>query len=98
MLMNTPAIVGLALAIIAGQQARPPNPACPIKGTIDAHGVHVFLSPGSPGYPNRKIDKSRGERWFCTEAAARAAGWLPAPTPTAPKTPAAPATPVAPTP
>ena len=31
--------------------------------------------PGSPSYANTKIDESKGERWFCTEAEARAAGW-----------------------
>lgn len=28
-----------------------------------------------PSYDQTKIDESKGERWFCTEAEARAAGW-----------------------
>jgi hypothetical protein len=31
--------------------------------------------PGSPAYERTKIDEAKGERWFCSEAEARAAGW-----------------------
>jgi hypothetical protein len=34
--------------------------------------------PWSPWYARVKIDVSRGERWFCSEAEALAAGWRPA--------------------
>jgi hypothetical protein len=34
--------------------------------------------PWSPWYARVKIDESRGERWFCSEAEALAAGWRPA--------------------
>ncbi|WP_425441599.1 hypothetical protein [Roseovarius lutimaris] len=31
--------------------------------------------PGQKDYGRTSIRTSRGERWFCSEAAARAAGW-----------------------
>jgi endonuclease YncB( thermonuclease family) len=50
---------------------------CPIKGNISSHG-HIYHMPWSPWYARVKIDESRGERWFCSEAEALAAGWRPA--------------------
>lgn len=47
---------------------------CKIKGNIGNSGK-IYHVPGSPSYANTKIDESRGERWFCSEAEARAAGW-----------------------
>ncbi|MFT5949516.1 MAG: hypothetical protein ACI807_003799, partial [Paracoccaceae bacterium] len=32
---------------------------------------------GSRGYARTKISAAKGERWFCTEADPRAAGWRP---------------------
>jgi endonuclease YncB( thermonuclease family) len=49
---------------------------CAIKGNISSHG-HIYHMPWSPWYDRVKIDESRGERWFCSEAEARAAGWRP---------------------
>jgi len=31
--------------------------------------------PGQQHYPRTEIDESKGERWFCTEEEAKAAGW-----------------------
>lgn len=66
-----------------GQQAvpapgpLPPNDHCLIKGNIGSNG-RIYHVPGSASYDATKIDVSKGERWFCTEAEARAAGWRPA--------------------
>ena len=49
---------------------------CLIKGNISDNG-HIYHVPGSPSYSSTKIDESKGERWFCTEEEARAAGWRP---------------------
>ena len=52
-----------------------PNPAsCRIKGNIGASG-RIYHVPGGKHYDRTRIDESRGERWFCSEAEARAAGW-----------------------
>lgn len=47
---------------------------CPIKGNISANG-RIYHTPWSPWYARTRIDPSKGERWFCDEAEARAAGW-----------------------
>jgi hypothetical protein len=47
---------------------------CRIKGNISKHG-RVYHVPGSSSYDQIQIDESKGERWFCTEEEARAAGW-----------------------
>jgi hypothetical protein len=52
----------------------PPSGGCVIKGNISQHG-RIYHVPGSPSYNSTKIDESGGERWFCTEAEAQAAGW-----------------------
>jgi endonuclease YncB( thermonuclease family) len=48
--------------------------ACAIKGNIN-DGQRIYHVPGSSSYDDTEIDEDRGERWFCSEAEARAAGW-----------------------
>lgn len=47
---------------------------CPIKGNISGNGK-IYHTPWSPSYERTRIDPSRGERWFCSEDEAIAAGW-----------------------
>lgn len=47
---------------------------CPIKGNISKSG-HIYHAPWSPWYKRTKISLDKGERWFCDEAEAVAAGW-----------------------
>jgi endonuclease YncB( thermonuclease family) len=47
---------------------------CRIKGNISGSGK-IYHVPGSDAYEKTKIDESKGERWFCSEDQARAAGW-----------------------
>ena len=51
-----------------------PSGSCLIKGNVSSGG-RIYHVPGSDSYDRTRIDESRGERWFCTEAEARAAGW-----------------------
>ncbi|MBK5927171.1 thermonuclease family protein [Rhodobaculum claviforme] len=51
---------------------------CVIKGNISASGERIYHRPGQRFYDVTRIDTAAGERWFCTEAEARAAGWRPA--------------------
>jgi endonuclease YncB( thermonuclease family) len=53
----------------------PPSPRCRIKGNISGEGERIYHTPDSPSYDATVIDEIRGERWFCSEAQARAAGW-----------------------
>lgn len=48
--------------------------ACRIKGNISKSG-RIYHLPGQEHYDKTRISRTRGERWFCTEAEARAAGW-----------------------
>ncbi|MDO8885017.1 MAG: thermonuclease family protein [Pseudotabrizicola sp.] len=50
---------------------------CDIKGNIGASG-RIFHHPGQRDYAATRIDVSKGEAWFCTEAEARSAGFRPA--------------------
>ena len=49
--------------------------ACKIKGNVNRGGERIFHVPGGQYYRSIKIDTSKGERWFCSEADARKAGW-----------------------
>jgi len=49
---------------------------CQIKGNISYRsGERIYHVPGDKYYSVTRINPNRGERWFCTEAEARAAGW-----------------------
>lgn len=50
---------------------------CAIKGNVTRNGS-IYHMPWSPWYAKVVIDEGRGERWFCTESEAVAAGWRPA--------------------
>lgn len=52
----------------------PADPACYIKGNISKNG-RIFHVPGQEFYDRTKISETRGERWFCSPAEARSAGW-----------------------
>ncbi len=54
------------------------DPACQIKGNINAAGQHIYHMPGQRFYDRTGINTAQGERWFCSEAQARASGWRPA--------------------
>lgn len=60
------------------QQPRSRDANCTIKGNINSRGERIYHLPGSPSYDDTRIDERRGERWFCSEDEARAAGWRPA--------------------
>ena len=50
---------------------------CPIKGNISSKGERFYHVPGGQYYDRTKIDPAKGERWFCSEEEAAAAGWRP---------------------
>lgn len=51
-----------------------PN-GCSIKGNINIEGEHIYHTPECPYYSRTNISEVRGERWFCSEEEAAAAGW-----------------------
>jgi endonuclease YncB( thermonuclease family) len=52
----------------------PADPACVIKGNISKNG-QIYHVPGQEYYTATRINLAKGERWFCSERDARAAGW-----------------------
>jgi len=49
---------------------------CVIKGNVSINsGEHIYHVPGQEFYTRTRISPEYGERWFCSEAEARAAGW-----------------------
>ena len=49
---------------------------CVIKGNISIDtGKHIYHLPGQRDYARTIIRAKFGERWFCSEDEARAAGW-----------------------
>ncbi|WP_095204251.1 sunset domain-containing protein [Mesorhizobium carmichaelinearum] len=49
---------------------------CNIKGNISINtGEHIYHVPGQKHYIETIIRPEYGERWFCSEAEAVAAGW-----------------------
>lgn len=64
----------------AEQQSTPASAVssqpCDIKGNISINsGERIYHVPGQEFYDDTVIRTEYGERWFCTEAEARAAGW-----------------------
>lgn len=49
---------------------------CSIKGNVSiASGERIYHLPGQEFYAATVIRPEYGERWFCSEAEARSAGW-----------------------
>jgi hypothetical protein len=50
--------------------------SCAIKGNITmTTGERIYHMPGQAHYAATRISTGSGERWFCSETEARAAGW-----------------------
>ncbi len=66
-----------------GGCTKPPGEGCierPIKGVVLATGEHLYYVGTHPGYTGViAMHTERGDRWFCSEETAAAAGFSPAP-------------------
>ena len=67
-------------AALAISNDRPLGPSsatvgCNIKGNVSRNGERIFHVPGDRNYDRVRTDKGHGERWFCSEEQAIAAGW-----------------------
>ena len=74
------ALIALAVnrcypVINRGHHGQARSAVCNIKGNISQNGDRIYHVPGQKWYSRTRIDISSGERWFCTEEEARAAGW-----------------------
>ena len=66
---------GERLAGAGGGSVQSAGRGCRIKGNIGRDGSRIYHVPGGQFYNRTRIDTTRGERWFCTEGEAWAAGW-----------------------
>jgi endonuclease YncB( thermonuclease family) len=64
-----------AQTILLGAVSESPSPECVIKGNVNRKGERIYHLPGQLNYAQINMTKGLGERWFCTEADADAAGW-----------------------
>jgi hypothetical protein len=56
--------------------AMAPGSGCNVKGNISLNtGERIYHVPGQKYYNETRISPQHGERWFCSEAEARRAGW-----------------------
>lgn len=62
----------------ASKRSQARDPGCAIKGNLNRSGARIYHMPGQADYARTTIRPDQGERWFCSEAEARAAGWRPA--------------------
>lgn len=58
------------------QMERQEQNCCNIKGNINfSTGEKIYHLPEQKYYDSTQINEAAGERWFCTEEEAVAAGW-----------------------
>jgi hypothetical protein len=68
-------ILGLIFVSFAAIDFAPPLFGCGVKGNISVTGERIYHTPGQEYYSQTRINLLKGEKWFCSEASARAAGW-----------------------
>lgn len=61
------------IALCSGALAQ--TDGCNIKGNVNTRGERIYHVPGQKYYDDTEISAAHGERWFCSEEEARAAGW-----------------------
>ncbi len=64
-----------AVLLSAVSASAAPSPECVIKGNVNRRGERIYHLPGQLNYAQINMQKGFGERWFCTEPQAQAAGW-----------------------
>ncbi|GAA1792036.1 thermonuclease family protein [Nostocoides veronense] len=74
-LVNPPAPTKPAPSTPRPTTPQPKSNTCNIKGNIARDGEKIYHVPGQRYYDDAEIDPSKGERWFCSESEAVAAGW-----------------------
>lgn len=68
-------VFAVALSLMATTAAYAQQGQCNIKGNVNTRGERIYHVPGQKYYNDTEISRSHGERWFCSEEEARAAGW-----------------------
>lgn len=67
---------GTILAGLLAFEFGPTAVGCGIKGNVSYNtGERIYHVPGQEYYSETRSNLLKGERWFCSEDAARKAGW-----------------------
>ncbi len=66
-------ILGTTATNTQATSSQPAVGDCKIKGNITSD--KIYHVPGGQFYEKTVIDENKGEKWFCTESEAEAAGW-----------------------
>ena len=77
-LLSTSSAAADRVELTQAQAERPQTqtkPGCVIKGNVAASGERIYHVPGGEYYAVTRVNPAKGERWFCSEAEAREAGW-----------------------
>jgi hypothetical protein len=70
------AVLAVAAVFVVLDGRWPWQAGCTIKGNVaPGTGERIYHLPGDAFHGRTRVSLWRGERWFCTEAEARAAGW-----------------------
>lgn len=80
-------LIAIGIGVVKSAPSRSPSlvttvikPNCKIKGNITVSSENkIYHLPGMEDYDSTVIDEASGERWFCSESEAIAAGWKKAP-------------------
>ena len=72
---DSSSIVSLTPSAASPAAASKQSDACDIKGNISRKGERIYHVPGQKYYARTRVSAGKGERWFCSEQEARAAGW-----------------------
>ena len=68
--------IGCVLMVVVAFEVGPPLLGCNIKANVNrSTSERIYHVPGQKYYSATRISLLRGERWFCSEVAAREAGW-----------------------
>ena len=72
---DSSSIVSPTPSAVSPAAASKQSGACDIKGNISRTGERIYHMPGQKYYARTRVSTGKGERWFCSEYEARAAGW-----------------------
>lgn len=73
--VEAPAATPASVFTCVGGCATAPDPSCAIKGNVNSKGELIYHAPGWRDYERTDVKPEEGDRWFCTEDEARAAGF-----------------------
>ena len=71
----TATLIPTNTVLVRGSIAEEPTKACLIKGNVNDDGERFYHCPNGRSYDTVKIKPSEGDRWFCSEEEAIAAGF-----------------------